>query len=276
MPTFFKHPAFGAIMLLATFCFLFEFHDAPKTMAFAIGVGAFVWALTGFAKEKEGPDRILAAIAKIDAYHADVSSYIGRCRNSGIESTASPVESQRDLLRKEHEQLLVRGAACAVAERPGSARDMAEGIKDFLCGLGHGAEDQAKEGDSLACKGINCGCTDGRSHSNECIVEAAMIQGWAGEKEARDAFAAIKSKTFASDATADGVATQPAAAPTQADQRIEAAKDGGQYTAQLAAGALSALHVSASTTPSAQADQRIEAELVAAGLDSKKPAEAGL
>lgn len=207
MPTFFKHPAFGAIMLLATFCFLFEFHDAPKTMAFAIGVGAFVWALTGFAKEKEGPDRILAAIAKIDAYHADVSSYIGRCRNSGIESTASPVESQRDLLRKEHEQLLVRGAACAVAERPGSARDMAEGIKDFLCGLGHGAEDQAKEGDSLACKGINCGCTDGRSHSNECIVEAAMIQGWAGEKEARDAFAAIKSKTFASDATADGVAT---------------------------------------------------------------------
>lgn len=29
-------------------------------------------------------------------------------------------------------------------------------------------------------------------------------------------------------------------------------------------------------SPSAQANQRIEAELVAAGLDSKKPAEAGL
>lgn len=53
-------------------------------------------------------------------------------------------------------------------------------------------------------------------------------------------------------------------------QRIEAAKAGGQYAAQLAAGALSALHVSASVTPSAQADQRIEAELVAAGLDAPR------
>lgn len=59
-------------------------------------------------------------------------------------------------------------------------------------------------------------------------------------------------------------------------QRIEAAKASGQYAAQLEAGAMSELHVSASVTPSAQADQRIEAELVAAGLDSKKPAEAGL
>ncbi len=44
----------------------------------------------------------------------------------------------------------------------------------------------------------------------------------------------------------------------------------GQYAEQLAAGAMSALHVSASTTPSAQADQRIEAELVAAGLDAPR------
>ena len=56
----------------------------------------------------------------------------------------------------------------------------------------------------------------------------------------------------------------------QADQRIEAAKASGQYAAQLAAGALSALHVSASVTPSAQADQAAEAEIVAAGLDAPR------
>ena len=109
----------------------------------------------------------------------------------------SPVESQRERLRREYELILVHGAASVIANRPGQAREVADGIKVFLDGLEVGAEDQAQAGDSLACKGINCGCTDGQSHSNECIVEAAMIQGWAGDNEARDAFAAIKSKTFA-------------------------------------------------------------------------------
>ena len=53
-------------------------------------------------------------------------------------------------------------------------------------------------------------------------------------------------------------------------QRIEAAKASGQYAAQLAAGAMSVINLSANTTPSAQADQRIEAELVAAGLDAPR------
>ena len=49
-----------------------------------------------------------------------------------------------------------------------------------------------------------------------------MIQGWAGDKEARDAFAAIQSKNFASRAATESVATQPAASPTQGDDAIEA------------------------------------------------------
>ena len=49
-----------------------------------------------------------------------------------------------------------------------------------------------------------------------------MIQGWAGDKEARDAFAAIQSKNFASRAATESVATQPAASPTQGDDSIEA------------------------------------------------------
>lgn len=54
-------------------------------------------------------------------------------------------------------------------------------------------------------------------------------------------------------------------------QRIEAAiKASGQYAEQLAAGALSALHVSTSTTPSAQADQAAEAEILAAGLTAPR------
>lgn len=134
----------------------------------------------------------------------------------------SPVESQRERLRRECELILVHGAASVIANRPGQAREVADGIKVFLDGLEVGAEDPAQAGDSLACKGINCGCTDGQSHSNECIVEAAMIQGWAGDKEARDAFAAIKSKTFASRAATESVATQPAASPTPVDDAIEA------------------------------------------------------
>ena len=134
----------------------------------------------------------------------------------------SPVESQRERLRRECELILVHGAASVIANRPGQAREVADGIKAFLDGLEVGAEDQAQAGDSLACKGINCGCTDGQSHSNECIVEAAMIQGWAGDKEARDAFAAIQSKTFASRAATESVATQPAASPTPVDDAIEA------------------------------------------------------
>ena len=134
----------------------------------------------------------------------------------------SPVESQRERLRRECELILVHGAASVIANRPDQAREVADGIKVFLDGLEVGAEDQAQAGDSLACKGINCGCTDGQSHSNECIVEAAMIQGWAGDKEARDAFAAIQSKTFASRAATESVATQPAASPTPVDDAIEA------------------------------------------------------
>ena len=134
----------------------------------------------------------------------------------------SPVESQRERLRRECELILVHGAASVIANRPSQAREVADGIKAFLDGLEVGAEDQAQAGDSLACKGINCGCTDGQSHSNECIVEAAMIQGWAGDKEARDAFAAIQSKTFASRAATESVATQPAASPTPVDDAIEA------------------------------------------------------
>ena len=134
----------------------------------------------------------------------------------------SPVESQRERLRRECELILVHGAASVIANRPDQAREVADGIKAFLDGLEVGAEDQAQAGDSLACKGINCGCTDGQSHSNECIVEAAMIQGWAGDKEARDAFAAIQSKTFASRAATESVATQPAASPTPVDDAIEA------------------------------------------------------
>ena len=44
----------------------------------------------------------------------------------------------------------------------------------------------------------------------------------------------------------------------------------GQYAEQLAAGAMSAINLSANTTPSAQADQRIEAELVASGLNAPR------
>ena len=134
----------------------------------------------------------------------------------------SPVESQRERLRRECELILVHGAASVIANRPSQAREVADGIKAFLYGLEVGAEDQAQAGDSLVCKGINCGCTDGQSHSNECIVEAAMIQGWAGDKEARDAFAAIQSKTFSSRAATESVATQPAASPTPVDDAIEA------------------------------------------------------
>ena len=72
----------------------------------------------------------------------------------------SPVESQRERLRRECELILVHGAASVIANRPDQAREVADGIKAFLDGLEVGAEDQAQAGDSLACKGINCGCTD--------------------------------------------------------------------------------------------------------------------
>ena len=124
--------------------------------------------------------------------------------------------------REELERELVHGATSQIAHAPENAAAIAKGIKVFLDGLEGCAEGQAPAGDMPACKGINCGCTDGRSHSNECIVEAAMIQGWAGDKEARDAFAAIQSKNFASRAATESVATQPAASPTQGDDAIEA------------------------------------------------------
>ena len=174
-------------------------------------------------------DTLLGKLAKIEAYQAAVSSASTSVSYAGIES---PVESQRERLRRECELILVHGAASVIANRPGQAREVADGIKAFLDELEVGAEDQTQAGDSLACKGINCGCTDGQSHSNECIVEAAMIQGWAGDKEARDAFAAIQSKTFASRAATESVATQPAASPTPVDDAIEAEIQAKGKTAQ--------------------------------------------
>lgn len=57
----------------------------------------------------------------------------------------------------------------------------------------------------------------------------------------------------------------------QVPSMLEAAiKASGQYAEQLAAGAMSALHVSTSTTPSAQADQAAEAEIVTAGLTAPR------
>ena len=164
---------------------------------------------------------LLEKLAKIEAYHATVSS-ASTSLNYTYAGVESPVESQRERLRREHELIMVHGASSVIAERPGQAQDVANGIKVFLDGLEGCAEGQAPAGDMPACKGINCGCTDGRSHSNECIVEAAMIQGWAGDKEARDAFAAIQSKNFASRAATESAATQPATSPTQGDDAIEA------------------------------------------------------
>lgn len=163
---------------------------------------------------------LLEKLAKIEAYQAAVSSASTSVSYAG--GIESPVESQRERLRREHELILVHGAESVIADRPGQAQDVANGIKVFLDGLEGCAEGQAQAGDMPACKGINCGCTDGRSHSNECIVEAAMIQGWAGDKEARDAFAAIQSENFSSRAATESVATQPAASPTQGDDAIEA------------------------------------------------------
>lgn len=82
----------------------------------------------------------------------------------------SPVESQRERLRREYALILVHGAASVIANQPGQAREVADGIKVFLDGLEVGAEDQAQAGDSLACKGINCGCTDGQSHSSHTLI----------------------------------------------------------------------------------------------------------
>ena len=103
-------------------------------------------------------DTLLGKLAKIEAYQAAVSSASTSVSYAGIES---PVESQRERLRREHELILVHGAASVIADRPGQAQDVANGIKVFLDGLEGCAEGQAQAGDMPACKGINCGCTDG-------------------------------------------------------------------------------------------------------------------
>lgn len=46
-----------------------------------------------------------------------------------------------------------------------------------------------------ACCGTNCGAADGRSHSPECIVEAAEAQGWSDAPEAIEAMIQMKGLT---------------------------------------------------------------------------------
>lgn len=41
--------------------------------------------------------------------------------------------------------------------------------------------------DAVACRGENCGATDGVSHSSECVAEAARIQSWSDPQPAIDA-----------------------------------------------------------------------------------------
>lgn len=78
---------------------------------------------------------LLAKLAKIEAYQAAVSSASTSVSYAGIES---PVESQRERLRREYELILVHGAASVIANRPGQAREVADGIKVFLDGLDDG------------------------------------------------------------------------------------------------------------------------------------------
>lgn len=80
-------------------------------------------------------DTLLGKLAKIEAYQAAVSSASTSVSYAGIES---PVESQRERLRREHEHALVRGAANALENHPTNATDMAIWIKTFLRGLGYG------------------------------------------------------------------------------------------------------------------------------------------
>lgn len=80
-------------------------------------------------------DTLLGKLAKIEAYQAAVSSASTSVSYAGIES---PVESQRERLRREREQILVHGAAETIANHPGQAREVANGIKAFLSELDDG------------------------------------------------------------------------------------------------------------------------------------------
>lgn len=145
--------------------------------------------------------------------------------------------TQRDQL----EQVLVSGVAIELAKDPNKAKSLAEGIKHFL--------------DALHPQPVLYNPHTGAARDPRDVASdpQAILCVKPGEPLRAAAIAA------------------PELSPSaQADQRIEAAKASGQYTAQLAAGALSALHVSANTTPSAQADQAAEAEIVAAGLTAPR------
>lgn len=78
---------------------------------------------------------LLEKLAKIEAYKAAVSSASASVSYAGIES---PVESQRERWRREREQILVHGAAETIANHPGQAREVANGIKAFLSELDDG------------------------------------------------------------------------------------------------------------------------------------------
>lgn len=60
-------------------------------------------------------------------------------------------------------------------------------------------EPQTHEPQISACRGANCGATDGVSHSPECIVESAEEQGWADAPEAVEAKLTVIVKQFIAD-----------------------------------------------------------------------------
>lgn len=143
--------------------------------------------------------------------------------------------------REQLEQVLISGVAIELARDPSKAKSLAEGIKHFL--------------DALHPQPVLYNPHTGTARDPRDVSSDPQ---------------AILCRKPGEPLKAAAITAPELSASAKADQRIEAAKTGGQYAAQLAAGALLVLNVSSSTTPSAQADQRIEAELVAAGLTAPR------
>lgn len=130
---------------------------------------------------------LLEKLAKIEAYHATVSS-ASTSLNYTYAGVESPVESQRERLRREHEHTLVRGAANALENHPTNATDMAIWIKTFLRGLGYGDSKMsgstaqqpaaaAAQGDTTQTKGLSFGLAIAALKEGKRVARA----GWNGK-----------------------------------------------------------------------------------------------
>jgi hypothetical protein len=161
-----------------------------------------------YSEQKQRADKAEAALqaqqgeAKAPAYDADLECQIPpfgwRCtRGAGHEGPCAAIECPDDVAAVAHGMARLAAAAPAPAtlsdeeieqhiDRPGFAwenltkaeqRSLLSSIRELLAAAG---SSQRQDSQYPACKGPNCGATDGRSHSAECQAthEAACAGGY--------------------------------------------------------------------------------------------------